>query len=260
MKNFFLTNDDGVSAAGIKALQSYLNKIDNSFNIVAPLHEQSGSGHSITLHSPLKIKKLENNIFAVSGTPTDAVFIGLNTIIKEKPDIAVSGINKGANLGNDITYSGTVAAAVETFYNGITSFAVSLFIKDFSTFDEKTFDRAAELFFEHVLPEVEKRITSEKLYSVPHLFNVNIPADIQEEKIPEICFTSLGKRNYGGDVIKRTDPRGNDYFWIGGDQTHFSDISGSDCNAVIDGCISVTPLKMDFTDRSLLSDLKAKQK
>ena len=258
-KTFFLTNDDGVSAVGIKALESYLKKINISFNTVAPLHEQSGAGHSITLHSPLKIKKFENNVFAVSGTPTDAVFIGLNSIVKEKPDLAISGINKGANLGNDITYSGTVAAAVETFYNGITSFAVSLFIEDFSTFDEKTFDRAAELFFEHVLPEVERKITPEKLYSVPHLFNVNIPASIKGEKIPEICWTSLGKRNYGGEVIKRTDPRGNDYFWIGGDQTHFSDIPGSDCNAIIDGCISVTPLKMDFTDRSLLNDLKAKK-
>lgn len=257
MKNFFLTNDDGVSAAGIKALESYLNKIDGSFNTVAPLHEQSGAGHSITLHSPLKTKKFKNNIFAVSGTPTDAVFIGLNSIVKEKPDIAVSGINKGANLGNDITYSGTVAAAVETFYNGITSFAVSLYIKDSATFDEGSFETAAKIFFENVLPKIEKTVGYEELYSKRHLFNVNIPADIDPEDLPEICWTSLGKRNYGGDVIKRTDPRGNDYFWIGGDQSHFSDIPGSDCNAIKDGCISVTPLKMDFTDKALLSVLKA---
>ena len=254
MKSFFLTNDDGVSAAGIKALESYLQKSGNSFYSVAPLYEQSGAGHSITLHSPLKIKKFSESVYSVSGTPTDSVFVGLNKIVKEKPDIAVSGINKGANLGNDITYSGTVAAAVETFYNGITSFAVSLYIRDFTTFDESFFDKAAKIFFEHVLPEVEKKIGD--LYSKPYLFNINIPVDIDPLNIPEICWTSLGKRNYGGEVIRRTDPRGNDYFWIGGDQTHFEDIPGSDCNAIKDGCVSITPLKMDFTDRDLLSVLK----
>jgi len=257
-KQFFLTNDDGVSAAGIKALERYIKNLGDSFCSVAPLHEQSGSGHSITLHSPLKIKKFDENIYSVSGTPTDSVYLGLNAVVKEKPNIAISGINKGANLGNDITYSGTVAAAIETFYNGITSFAVSLFIEDFATFDERSFDEAAQVFFKHVLPEVESKISVEKLYSSPHLFNVNIPSTLDWEKIPTICWTSLGKRNYGGDVIKRTDPRGNEYFWIGGDQTHFSDIPGSDCNAILEGCISVTPLKMDFTDRTFLNDLKDK--
>jgi 5'-nucleotidase len=255
-KKFFLTNDDGVQAAGIKALEKYLIDSENSFISVAPLYEQSGSGHSITLHSPLKIKKFSERIYAVSGTPTDSVFIGLNKIAKEMPTIAVSGINRGANLGNDITYSGTVAAAVETFYNGITSFAVSLYIKDFATFDEGAFDKAAKVFFKDVLPKIEKTVGVEELYLNPYLFNINIPADIDWENVPEICWTSLGKRYYGGEVIKRTDPRGNDYFWIGGDQTHFADIPGSDCNAIKDGCISVTPLKMDFTDKETLENLK----
>lgn len=256
MKNrIFLTNDDGIYAVGLNALEAVLNERSIPFFTTAPLHENSGAGHSITLEKPLRVKKIDENRFAVNGTPTDAVFLGLHSLSESKPRFAVSGINRGGNLANDITYSGTVAAAIETFYNGITSFAISLYIKDYSSFSENTYKMAAEIFFDRIIPEIETKIGKEKLYLTPHLFNINIPDSINDGIIPEIKWTQIGKRHYGGEVIKRLDPRGHEYYWIGGNQNLFSDIPGSDCNAIRDGLISVSPLKLSFSDDMFLKKL-----
>lgn len=254
----FLTNDDGIHAAGLNSVEDYLKSRDMSFFTAAPLYENSGAGHSITLDKPLKIKKFSDNRFGITGTPTDAVFLGLHELLKEKPLFAVSGINKGGNLGNDITYSGTVAAAIETFYNGITSFAVSLYISDKESFCDDLFSIAAKVLFDMIIPDIEAKIGKDNLYSQPHLFNINIPDTALRKKDHKTAWTVLGKRLYGGEVVKRTDPRGGEYYWIGGNQHLFENIEGSDCNAVSEGVISISPLKLSFSDHALLERLKNK--
>ncbi len=245
-KKVFLTNDDGVYAVGLSALEYALNRDRFSVFTVAPLYEKSGASHSITLEKPLRVKKLSESKYAVDGTPVDSVFVGINELVPERPAIAFSGINKGANIGNDLAYSGTVAAAIEAFNNGITSVAVSLFISDYFNFDDVCFEKCAELFVSKILPEIENK--TEELYAKPFLFNVNIPQSALEKDSVLIKWTFPGKRNYGGEVIKRVDPRGKEYFWIGGDQYSFADIPGSDCNAVLEGAVSISPLKLSYFD------------
>ncbi len=251
-KKILLTNDDGIYAAGLTALESALDFDKNSCFIAAPLHEKSGSSHSITLERPLRIKKFSDFKYSVDGTPVDSVFVGLNNLSKEKPDLVISGINKGANLGNDIAYSGTVAAAIEAWWNNITSLAVSLFISDPSSFSETLFQKAAELLFSQIIPEIEQKVGKETFYNTPHLFNINIPDTSLDNIKSGIKWTFPGQRNYGGNVVKRTDPRGREYFWIGGDQHQFANIPGSDCNAVREGYISISPLKLSFGDKEAL--------
>ena len=252
----FLTNDDGIYAAGLSALEMSASKRGFSPFISAPLNEQSGAGHSITLGSPLRLLKFSDNRMAVNGTPTDAVYIGINALNGKKPLFAVSGINKGGNLGDDITYSGTVSAAMETFYNGITSFAVSLYIFDFQAFKDETFAVCADFFFDEILPEIEKRIGKSELYEKPRLFNINIPETIAVSKKVPVKWASFGKRFYGNDVIKRVDPRGKEYVWIGGNQLSFADIEGSDCCEIQRGCATVTPVSLEFSDYKILNKIK----
>ena len=180
-KRVFFTNDDGIYAFGLSALENSASNHGFPFFTAAPLNEQSGAGHSITLGTPLRVSKFSENRFAVHGTPTDAVYIGLNALMGEKPLFAVSGINKGGNLGDDITYSGTVSAAMETFYDGITSFAISLYITDFAAFKNETFAVCADFFFDEILPEIEKKIGKSELYENPKLFNINIPDDFDSD-------------------------------------------------------------------------------
>ena len=257
MRKIFITNDDGINAPGLSALEQAVSKRALSFFTSAPLNEQSGCGHAITLLRPLRVKKFAENRFAVDGTPTDSVFLGLHELFKdEKPLFALSGINRGGNLGNDFTYSGTVGAAMETYSNGITSFALSLFVTDFAALKEEAFTYVAELFFDKIFPEIEKKTGKDALYETPHFFNINVPDTIIGRQNPEIHWTFLGERRYGGGVIKRVDPRRNDYYWIGGDQHSFLDIEGSDCNAVKSGFVSVTPIAVSFTDRQLLEKIE----
>ena len=241
-KLFFLTNDDGFDAIGLQSLVAFLRSRKIPFFISAPLAEQSGASHAITLHRPLRIKKVESGI-VIDGTPTDAVFIGLSET--KRPHMLISGINKGGNLGNDLVYSGTVAAAHEGFLSNISSLAVSLFSDGrFPPDEEKWFSLAAELLIETIIPFVEER---EKEQTTPFLYNINIPiAALSGDKSPQIRYATLGTRVYGGAVDKRRDPRGREYFWIGGDQTSFVDIPGSDCNLVQEGVVTITALEPRF--------------
>ncbi|HDT11332.1 MAG TPA: 5'/3'-nucleotidase SurE, partial [bacterium] len=200
-KKIFLTNDDGIYAAGLSAIESVLDSKEFSYLTVAPLYEKSGASHSITLEKPLRVKKFNENKYGVDGTPVDSVFVGLNKFATEKPDLVISGINKGANLGNDMAYSGTVAAAVEAWSKGITSIAVSLHITDPSNFSDSLFLKTAELFFSLVLPEIERKTGKSDLYGKSHLFNINIPDFILDDKKTEMKWTVPGKRHYGGEVI-----------------------------------------------------------
>ena len=257
-KTILLTNDDGIFASGLKALEKELQERSMNFFVVAPLSEKSGVGHSITLHQPLRIKRFLKNRYAVDGTPADSVFLALSTLMDSPPNLIISGMNKGGNLGEDLFYSGTFAAASEGFLRGITSVAVSLYFRDFRTVTDETFKRATEIFFSQVIPFIESSLGEESFYKTAHLLNVNIPEVALNQEVPLIEWSSLGKRIYGAQVVERVDPRGAEYFWIGGDQHGFADIPGSDCNAIQNGRISVTPISMGLSDDNLLKHLLEK--
>ena len=237
-----LSNDDGVHAAGIRALAEAFE--GDEVWMVAPDREQSAASHSISLHRPLRITEVQPQIIAVDGTPSDAVFVGLCKILREaRPDVVVSGINHGANLGNDIHYSGTVAAAMEGALLGISSVAVSLAAPPPHHFTD------AARFTAALVRELVPRRARELL-----LLNVNVPAG----PVRGYRFSPLGRRTYGNRVVEKTDPRGRKYYWIGEEGgPKNEDIPGSDCNTVLlDGLASITPLSLPETNHRVLAALR----
>jgi len=240
-----VSNDDGVEAAGLRALAEALLPL-GEVTVVAPDREQSASSHSISLHRPLRIKELSPwgsaRRFAVDGTPTDAVYVGVNHLLRDRrPDVVASGINRGANLALDVLYSGTVAAAMEGTVMGLPSFAISL-----AGHGEPDFAPAAA-FARKLAAEVARR-------GLPPgtLLNVNVPPGEPRGA----AITRLGKRSYSAAVVQKLDPRGRAYYWIGGDEQAHENVPGSDCDAVFDrGHISVTPLHLDLTLHALREEL-----
>jgi 5'-nucleotidase len=241
-----VTNDDGIQSEGIRALAAALKEVGD-VTIVAPDREQSASSHSLTLHKPLRINRLEPGIFAVEGTPTDCVYLATRSLMKGegRPALVASGINRGSNLGDDIHYSGTVSAAFEGTVLGIPSMAVSVAGRSPLQYG------AAAAF----AARLARRILDEKMPG-DTLFNVNVP-NIAPEKITGVAITRMGKRHYGDAVIEKVDPRGRKYYWIGGTELEAEDIPGSDCNALRDGMISVTPLHLDLTNHAAIGRLAA---
>ena len=241
-----VTNDDGVEALGIKALAKALARIKEvKLTVVAPLTEQSAKSHSLTLHRPLRIIQKKKNIFAVDGTPTDCVMIGCSKIFKNPPDMIISGINMGGNVGDDIHYSGTVAAAFEGGLMGIPSVAIS-------QLGAGKFDFTySSLFIEYLVRKILK-------HSLPAgiVLNVNVPP---HAKSLEFEITKTGKRNYGDIYVEAKDPRGRPYYWIGGNQYSFHNIKGSDGNAIMAGKISVTPLTVYATKDSFIKTMRGWQ-
>jgi 5'-nucleotidase len=238
-----LSNDDGVHAAGLRALAAAF--AGDEVWVVAPDREQSASSHSISLHRPLRVTEVQPRWYAVDGTPTDAVYMGLCLVMRRaRPDLVVSGINHGPNLGNDVHYSGTVAAAMEGALLGVNALAVSL-----AAPPPHDFTHAAR-FAAALAHEVFARPTP-----APLLLNLNVPAG----PVRGYRFTRLGVRTYGNEVVEKTDPRGRKYYWIGGEGgAHNEDIPGSDCNAVLlDGLAAVTPLHLDSTHDAVLEGLRS---
>jgi 5'-nucleotidase len=237
-----LSNDDGVQAAGLRALADAFAGED--LWIVAPDREQSATSHAISLHRPLRIVEVAPRWFSVDGTPTDAVYMGLNQVMKgRRPDVVVSGVNHGPNLGNDVLYSGTVAAAMEGALLGVHAIAVSLAAPPPHEFSH------AAAFAARLAREIVARQPP-----APLLLNVNVPAG----RVRGYRFARLGRRNYGNAVVEGTDPRGRRYFWIGGDAAKHEDLPGSDCNAVLDErLVAVTPLHLDLTHDALLQDMRS---
>ncbi len=236
-----LSNDDGVHASGLAALRAAFP--DDEVWIVAPDREQSASSHSISLHRPLRITEVAPGRFAVDGTPTDAVYMGLNLILKgRRPDLVVSGVNHGPNLGNDVLYSGTVAAAMEGALLGVHAIAVSLASPPPHDFREAAAFAAA----------LGRGIVA-KAPPAPVLLNVNVPPG----PVRGFRFARLGRRTYGNEVVEKLDPRGRKYFWIGGEGASFEDIPHSDCNTVFrEGLVSVTPLHLDGTHDAMLQQVR----
>jgi len=240
-----LTNDDGYRAEGINTLYKQLSRTYDVF-MVAPDREQSASSHSLTLNRPLRMHKLDQQRYITDGTPTDCVMLALHTIFKgQRPDYIISGINHGGNMGDDITYSGTVAAAIEGAILRIRSIAVSM--ANWAPGD--SMERAAR-FSQRVISLFEELGLDESTF-----LNVNLPRD-NGKPYQKYEFTAQGMRHYKDIVIKKTDPRGLNYYWIGG-RPKWRRRKGTDFAAVSGGKVSITPMKLEFTDETVLADLRA---
>ena len=239
-----ITNDDGVYSPGIQLLAKRLRELD-SVVIVAPDRERSAAGHSMTLHRPLLIEEVRESVYSVNGTPTDCVNIAVKGLLKETPRLVVSGINKGPNLGDDVTYSGTVAGAIEGILLGIPSFAVSLVAREGFLFAEAA--------------EVALRTAGQVLTTglpAGTLLNINVP-NLPVSEIQGTLITRLGKRIYHQMTVERVDPRGKKYYWIGGGDPDWEREEGTDFDAVDRKFVSVTPLHLDMTDYSSFDRLRS---
>jgi len=236
-----VTNDDGIHTPGIGVLAETLAEIARVV-VVAPDRERSAAGHSMTLHSPLRAEEIRPGFFAVDGTPTDCVNLGIHGLFPEKPQLVVSGINRGGNLGDDITYSGTVAAALESTLMGVPAFAVSL---ESGPFMAANFEISAR-FAATLAGEVLRRGLPADTF-----LNVNVPTGTPRG----VRLTRQGKRLYGDVIIENVDPRGRKYYWLGGGELGFKNIEGTDFHAVHDQYISVTPLHIDLTNYRSFDDL-----
>ena len=256
-----ISNDDGVQAEGIRVLHKEMAKLGTAI-IVAPEKERSTTGHSLTLHKPLRLLRFEKNVFAVSGGPADCIYVGINEVFKgKKPDLVISGINRGANLGQDVFYSGTVSAAREASNLGIPSVAVSLSLDHYKHGKPIYFQDAARALMKtlkKIMPLLSgAKSLSGALKTWPKgcLLNINIP-NLPLNKIKGIRLGVQGYRNYGSQVLRRVDARGRDYFWIGGVFKGYVPNPDSDCWLVDHGYISVTPLELDTTMRDVFHSLE----
>lgn len=238
-----VSNDDGFFTDGIKALAKALRELGEVWT-VAPDREQSASGHSLTLHRPIRAKTInkQQNIYAIDGTPTDCVNLAVNRLMPRKPDIVVSGINRGANLGDDVTYSGTVAAALEAALLGLPAIAVSAVP---TVKDEYHYEAAAD-FAAFLTQQVAKHKLDKGT-----ILNVNVPSETKQgERRSVIC--KMGRRVYDDILEERLDPRGRPYYWVGGSFVQSQIDPDTDCEAAAHHKISVTPISLDMTNYQFL--------
>ena len=238
-----VTNDDGVHSPGIASLFKAMKELGDIY-MVAPDRERSAAGHSLTLHRPIKAEEISENVFSVNGTPTDCVALAVHKILPRKPDIIASGINKGANLGDDVTYSGTVSAAIEGTILSVPSFAVSL--AGDKPFHFETAVPYAVLTAQYIL---------EKSLPYDTLLNVNVP-NINSDSIKGIKFTTQGKRIYDNAIQDIYSPWGDKHYWIGGGKPYWEHGEDMDIHAVFEGYVSITPIHLDLTNYEALKYLK----
>jgi 5'-nucleotidase len=237
-----LTNDDGIHSAGLQALADHLKPLGRVV-VVAPDRERSAIGHALTLHAPLRAEEICKDRWAVSGTPTDAISLGICGLLKETPDLVVSGINKGGNMGDDLTYSGTVAAAMEATLMGVPAIAISLAAQSFNYDD---FSDAAAIARQLATTVLEHGLPADTF------INVNVP----DRKPLGMRVTRQGKRIYEDAVVEKLDPRGRSYYWIGAGELSFQNLTGTDFHAVHNGYVSVTPLHLDLTNYAAMDRLR----
>ncbi|HEX9744013.1 MAG TPA: 5'/3'-nucleotidase SurE [bacterium] len=243
-----VTNDDGIRAPGLAALANALKDVGDVV-VVAPEMQQSGVGHSITLHKALRCNPEREYpvsgvmAYSTNGTPTDAVLLGLNAVFESKPDLVISGINSGPNLGDDVTYSGTVAGAMEGTVNGVPSIAVSI-----GSFDSAYYSECGEF-----IAVLSSLIRGNELPS-KMLLNINYP-DLPKEKIKGVAVTRQGHRWYVDVVHERQDPRGRNYYWITGKKVQHGYDPGTDAYELDQGFISITPLSMNLTNTPILESV-----
>jgi len=239
-----LSNDDGIRSEGLRALYEALSEFAQVV-VVAPDRERSAVGRALTLHRPLRCERIDENWYAVDGTPTSCVYLGIHAIMKgEKPTMVVGGINKGPNLGEDITYSGTVSVALEGALLGIPSVAFSL-----AAFKDFQWESASRWAVKIVKKVLEKGIPE------GCCLNVNIP-NLPFARIKGVKVTRQGKKAYSEKVEERRDPWGRVYYWIGGEEPNWKAEPGTDYWAVKNGYVSVTPIHLDLTDYRALKELE----
>ena len=239
------TNDDGYMATGIGVLQAAAGAL-GTVTVVAPDREQSATSHSLTLHNPLRARRSTDGGWIVDGTPTDCVLLAVNDLMPERPDVCVSGVNHGANMGEDVLYSGTVAAAMEATVMGIPAVAIS-YVGELH--EELT-------GWEGVVRSILKGIVCRGEMPPDTLFNVNLPA-LDPAEVKGVKVTALGRRQYSEAITRAKDPSGREYFWIGGGVPKWKGTPDSDFQAVADGYVSVTPLHLDLTNYRLLEEIRA---
>ena len=246
-----VSNDDGINAPGLKLLESVLAKLAGEVWVVAPETEQSASSHSLTLRRPLRIRQLSERRFAVDGTPTDSVLMAINELMTATPpDLVISGINRGGNLGEGVTYSGTVAAAMEGTLLGVPSIAFSQIYDGNHPVKWATAEKWAGRVLNKLMAEP---------WPAGVLINVNFP-DVVPSRVTGIEITRQGSRKIGSDMARGTDPRGEPYYWIGAQRREEYYRRGTDLEAVRRGAVSVTPLTMDLTHGPTLKKMKARFK
>jgi 5'-nucleotidase len=249
MTSILVSNDDGIGGPGLLPLKQGLHQV-GEVTVIAPDRQWTASGHAKTMHKPLRIKEVTladgTLAYASSGAPSDCVAMAILGFLSSLPDLVVSGINLGANVGQDITYSGTLAAAFEGTVSGIPSIAASL-----DTSEEGDFTYAAR-FVAGLAREVLARGLPKNV-----LLNVNVP-DVPQEEIAGVEITRLGKRLYRDELIRRKDPRGRDYYWIGGPRpTGDAGEEGTDFWALASNRVSITPLWLDMTNHNYIEELKS---
>lgn len=242
-----ISNDDGINAPGIKVLERVARALSDDVWVVAPESEQSAAGHSLTIRRPLRVRQVSERHFSVDGTPTDAVLLGVNQVLAaKKPDLVLSGVNRGANMGDDVTYSGTVAAAMEATILGIPAIALSQYLRP----DQPVHWSTAE----HWAPIVIRKVCSVG-WGANVLMNVNFP-DVLPAQVSGVEVVRQGKRKIGDELVERLDPRGEPYVWIGAQRAEDPGIAGTDIEAVVRGAVAVTPLCVDLTHGRTMDALK----
>lgn len=230
-----LTNDDGIDAPGINTLAKVLENNGHEIIVVAPDKEQSATSHSITLHQPLRLLQRGDNKFAVTGSPADCIILAEKIVLKEPIDLVISGINGGQNMGEDILYSGTVAAALEAMFLGFKAISISL-----AAYIDQKFETAANCMNKMLENGLHKLIDSNEV------FNINIP-NVDIENIKGIKITQVGHRKYQDFVKEQTDPRGRKIYWIGGAKPLWSKEGNTDFKAISENYISLTPIYPNFS-------------
>lgn len=238
-----VTNDDGYLALGIRTLARAAGRL-GSVAVVAPDREQSATSHSLTLHHPLRARLTGDGGHVIDGTPTDCVILAVGELLDERPDVVLSGVNHGPNMGEDVLYSGTVAAAMEATMLGIPAVAVSYAGSDFEHVEA----------WEERLAELLSGLVGRKDFPEETLLNVNLPP-LPPDQVKGVRVTTLGRRAYADSLTRARDPNGREYFWIGGGQSRWWGGPDSDFRAVESGYISVTPLHLDLTNYDLVKEI-----
>jgi 5'-nucleotidase len=239
------TNDDGIHAEGLRVLINASRSLGR-VHVVAPDRQQSASSHSLTVRRPVRVTQTDDTAYAIDGTPTDCVLIAVRDLLPETPDFVLSGINHGSNMGEDVLYSGTVAAAMEGTILGIPSVALS--------YTSRSTDGIEA--YGPLLEDLLGSLLGRDDFPDETFFNVNLP-DMPASEVKGVRVTALGRREYSGSLTRRQDPHGEEYFWIGGGQSHWRGREDSDFRAVKAGYISVTPLHLDLTNFQLIEEVRS---
>ncbi len=238
------TNDDGFLATGLRVLASAAGSL-GAVTVVAPDREQSATSNSLTIHNPLRSRETSDGTLVVDGTPTDCVILAVNALLDSRPDLCFSGVNHGSNMGEDVLYSGTVAAAMEATVLGVPAVAVSYTGEDFESIET----------WEPTLGRLLARLARSEDFPQSTLLNVNLPP-VPPDRVKGVRITSLGQRRYSDSLTRAADPSGKEYFWIGGGATTWRGNQDSDFKAIEEGYISVTPLHLDLTNYRIIEEIR----